>query len=94
MSKTNRLFGTLGLVLEGTTFAIFIAYFVVARTEIGGVSLPLPKPFIHYILMPVFLAAILGFLGLFCDRKRLGSITTIILVLPLLVVMGILNGSF
>jgi hypothetical protein len=94
MSKTDRLFGTVGLLLETTTFAIFIAYFVVARAEIWGVSLPLSRSFIHYILMPVFLAAILGFVGLFCDRKRLGSVITIVLLLPLLAVMGVLNGSF
>jgi hypothetical protein len=94
MFKTNQLFGTVGLALQCATFAIYVAFFVVARLEIGGADLPLPKIFIHYIVMPVFLAAILGLIGIFRDGRRMRSITVLTLAFPLLIVMGVLNGSF
>jgi hypothetical protein len=94
MSKTNRLFGTLGLILECTTILIFIVYFAIARAGMAGTTLPLGKSFIHYILMPLFLAAIIGVVGLFFDRRRSLSVATIMLLFPLLILMGVLNGSF
>jgi hypothetical protein len=90
----DQVLGTLGLVVEGLTFAVFTTHFVIARAGIGGTGLPLSRSFIHYILMPVFLAAALGVLGLFYDGKRLRSIIAIVLVLPLLAFMGVLDGNF
>ncbi|WP_433966590.1 hypothetical protein [Tunturiibacter gelidiferens] len=94
MRKTDRLFGAFGLILEGTTILIFLVYFVAARVGVAGATLPLSRTFLHYIVMPVFLAPLVGVGGLFFDRRRLLSVAAIMLALPTLTLMGVLNGNF
>jgi hypothetical protein len=94
MRKTDRTFCAFGLILELSTIAVFLVYFVIARVGVAGVTLPLSKTFIHYVVLPIFFAPFIGIVGLFCDRRRLLSASTIGLAYPLLILMGLLNGNF
>lgn len=94
MRKTDHTVGACGLFLEFGTLAIFVMYFVIARFSIAGATLPLSKAFIHYVVLPIFFAPLIGIIGLFCDQRRSLSICTILFGVPTLIVMGVLNGSF
>jgi hypothetical protein len=92
--RTNQFFGTLGLLLQGGTFVVFVVFFAVARLNLGGTNLPLPWSFTHYSVLLVLIGAVLGCLGLFFDIRRIPCYSAIGLLFPLLAVMGVLDGHF
>ena len=95
MNRNERLFGTLSMAAETAAFVFYVIYFIVARLQmIASISLPLPKPLVRYTLMAMFLSTVLGIVGLIGDRRRLRAIVTLLLILPVLMVMGILNGNW
>jgi hypothetical protein len=95
MRKSDQMFGTLGMAAEWAGFAAFTTYFAIARTHlIGGIVLPIPRLLVRYALMSIFISIAVSVIGVFCDKRRSRAMWTLVLIMPMLIVMGILNGNW
>jgi hypothetical protein len=89
------VFGAIGIAIQAVSFTAFLMCFVIARLHpVGGLHLPLPKGVLDYTLMPLLISIIPAIVGLLRDQRKIAAVVAMLLILPLLGVMGVLDGNF
>ena len=94
MRRTKQLLGSLGLAIQVVNLSCFLVYFILARLGWGGYQLPLSVQFIRQSVGIVLLGTLVGAVGLIFDCIRLRAIVAVLLFLPILSLMGVLDGHF
>ncbi len=91
----TKTWGTVSIICEGVSFAMYLCCFFVFRLGIPRPSLlafdgPVPRLCIGLALI----SGVIAICGLFMDRSRNRSIEALVLLIPELTAMGVLAGHW
>ncbi len=92
--QQDQRIGAAGLALESAAFVVYCFAFILARSGLGKISLPLPHHFVQALLMFLAVGFVIACLGILLDSKRQLSGIALVLFLPALMVIGVLEGHF